>query len=150
MKSIFMGKSAAQWLTKNIEYFVVGISSKQFCTFRDGDFAYTLQQSSYYFSNFLFLIELKVGGFRRSVIIPEGRAKNGWRTFGFELRKMLELNQYAVGGSGLINLLLSRIGVIQRFKTRELLLKLCKAITYKLWTASIQSSCASKIRGGHN
>ena len=102
MKSVFMGKSVAQWLTKNIEYFVVGISSKQFCTFRDGDIAYTLQQSSYSFSNFLFLIELKVGGFRRSVIIPEGRAKNGWRTFGFELRKMLEPNQYAVGGSGLI------------------------------------------------
>ena len=102
MKSVFTGKSAAQWLIKNIEYFVVGISSKQFFTFRDGDIAYTLQWSSYSFSNFLFLTELKVGGSRRSVIIPEGKAKNGWRTFWFELRKMLEPNQYAVGGSGLM------------------------------------------------
>lgn len=94
MKSVFMGKSAAQWLVKNIEYFVVGISSKQFFTFRDGDIAYTLPRSSYSFGNFLFLTELNVGGSWRFVIIPEGRAKNGWRTFGIELRKMLEPNCY--------------------------------------------------------
>ena len=101
MKSIFMGKSAAHWLMKNIERFVVGISCKQFFTFRDGDIAYTFQWSSNSFGNFLFLTELKVGGSRRFVMIPEGRAKNGWKTFGLELRKMLEPNQYAVGGSGL-------------------------------------------------
>ena len=101
MKSIFMGKSVAHWLMKNIERFVVGISSKQFFTFRDGDIAYTFQRSSNSFGNFLFLTELKVGGSGRFVMIPEGRAKNGWKTFGLELRKMLEPNQYAVGGSGL-------------------------------------------------
>lgn len=42
MKFVFMGKSAAQWLMKNIEHIVVGINSKQFFTFRDGDIAYTL------------------------------------------------------------------------------------------------------------
>ena len=28
MKSVFIGKSAAQWLMKNIEHIVIGISSK--------------------------------------------------------------------------------------------------------------------------
>ena len=49
---------------------------------------------------FLLLTELKVGGFRRSIIIPEGKAKNGWRVFGLELRKMLEPENYVNGGSG--------------------------------------------------
>ena len=44
--------------------------------------------------------ELKVGGRQRSVIIPGGKAQNGWKVFGLELRKMLEPNQYALGGSG--------------------------------------------------
>ena len=35
----------------------------------------------------------------RSIIIPEGRAKNGWRVFGLELRKMLELENHVNGGS---------------------------------------------------
>ena len=44
---------------------------------------------------------LKAGGSRRSIIIPEGKEKNGWRAFGLELRKMLNPSQYAVGGTGL-------------------------------------------------
>ena len=44
--------------------------------------------------------ELKVGGLQRSVIIPEGKGKRGWKVFGLELRKMLEPNQYAFGDSG--------------------------------------------------
>ncbi|KAK9994668.1 hypothetical protein SO802_024371 [Lithocarpus litseifolius] len=94
-----MGKNATQWLMKSIEQVVVGISPKLFYTFREGDIAYTLQQSSNSFGLFLLLTEFKVGGFRRSVIIPEGRAKNGWRVFGLELRKMLEPDQYVNGGS---------------------------------------------------
>ena len=43
---------------------------------------------------------LKTGGSRRSVIIPGGQAKHGWRIFRLKLRKMLEPNQYVVGGSG--------------------------------------------------
>ena len=35
-----------------------------------------------------------------SIIIPEGRAKNGWRVFGLELRKMLELENYVNDGFG--------------------------------------------------
>lgn len=72
-----MGKSVAQWLKKNIEHIVVGINSKQFFTFRDGDTAYTLLWSSNSLGQFLFLTELKVGGSRRLVIIPESIAKNG-------------------------------------------------------------------------
>ena len=76
MKSVFMGKIAAQWLMKSIEQIVVGFSPKYFYTFRDGDVAYTLQQSSNSFGLFLLLIELKVGGSRRSIIILVGKEKN--------------------------------------------------------------------------
>ena len=77
MKSVFMGKIAAQWLMKSIEQIVVGFSPKYFYTFRDGDVAYTLQRSSNSFGLFLLLIELKVGGSRRSIIILVGKEKNG-------------------------------------------------------------------------
>ena len=99
MKLVFMGKNVAQWLMKSIEQIVVGISPKYFYTFRDGDLAYTLQQSSNSFGLFLLLTELKVGGSRRSIIIPIGRAKNGWRVFGLELRKMLEPENYVNSGT---------------------------------------------------
>ena len=72
MKSIFMGKNAALWLMKNIEHTVVGINPKQFLTLREGDTAYTLQWGSNSFGQFLLVFELKVGGHRRSVIIPGG------------------------------------------------------------------------------
>ena len=94
-----MGKIAAQWLMTNIEH-VVGANSKQFFTFKDGDIAHTLQRSTNSFGLFLLLIELKVGGSRRSIIIPEGKEKNGWRVFGLELRKMLYPSQFVVGGIG--------------------------------------------------
>ena len=100
MKSVFMGKDVAQWLMKSIEQIVVGISPKYFYTFREGDLAYTLQRSSNSFGLFLLLTKFKVGWSRRFVIIPEGRAKNGWRVFGLELRKMLEPENYVNGGSG--------------------------------------------------
>ena len=53
MKSVFMGKNAAQWLMKSIEQIVVGISPKYFYTFREGDLAYTLHRSSNSFGLFL-------------------------------------------------------------------------------------------------
>ena len=43
---------------------------------------------------------LKAGGSRRSIIIPEGKEKNGWRAFGLELRKLLFPSQYVVDGTG--------------------------------------------------
>jgi len=46
------------------------------------------------------LTELKVGGSRRSIIIPEGKEKYGWMVFGLELRKMLYPSQFVVGGTG--------------------------------------------------
>ena len=100
MRSVFMGKIAAQWLMDNIEHIVVGANSKQFFTFRDGDIAYTLQQSTNFSGQFFLLTELKVGGSRKSIIIPEGKEKYGWRVFGLELRKMLHPAQFAMGGTG--------------------------------------------------
>ena len=100
MKSVFMGKNVAQWLMKSIEQIVVGFSPKYFYTFREGDLAYTLQWSSNSFGLFLLLIEFKVGGSRRSIIIPVGRAKNGWRVFGLDLRKILEPENHVNGGTG--------------------------------------------------
>ncbi|KAL0010938.1 hypothetical protein SO802_006046, partial [Lithocarpus litseifolius] len=120
MKLVFMGKNAAQWLMKSIEKIAVGISSKLFYTFRDGDTAYTLQQNSNSFGLFILLTEFKVGGSRRSVIIPEGKAKTGWRVFGLELRKMLEPDQYVNGGSGYLKFVAQTRKVsseIQPFKT---------------------------------
>ena len=46
------------------------------------------------------MTELKTGGSRRSVIIPEGKERYGWRAFGPELRKVLNPSHYAVGESG--------------------------------------------------
>ena len=100
MKSVFMGKNVAQWLMKSIEQIVVGFSPKYFYTFREGDLAYTLQQSSNSFGLFLLLTEFKVGGSMRSIIILVGRAKNGWRVFGSKLRKILEPENYVNGGTG--------------------------------------------------
>ena len=100
MKSVFMGKNVAQWLMKRLEQIVVGSSQKYFFSFREGDSAYTLQRSSNSFGLFLLLSELKVGGSRRSIIIPVGRAKIGWRVFGLELRKLLEPENYVNGGMG--------------------------------------------------
>lgn len=100
MKSVFMNKNAALWLMKNIEHTVVGVNPKQFFTLKEGDTAYTLQRGSNAFGQFLFVSELKVGGHRRSVIIPSGKAQKGWKVFGLELRKMLAPDQYALGVSG--------------------------------------------------
>ena len=49
----------------------------------------------------MLLIELKAGGSRRSIILPEGKERNGWRVFGLELRKLLNPSLYAVEGNGL-------------------------------------------------
>ena len=99
MKLVFMGKKVAQWLMKSIEQIVVGISSKYFYSFWEGDLAYTLQRSSNSFGLFQLLTELKVSGSKRSIIIPVSSAKNGWRVFGLELRKMLEPKNYVNGGT---------------------------------------------------
>ena len=118
MKSVFMGKNAAQWLMKSTEQIVVGISPKYFYMFREGDLAYTLQRSSSSFGLFLLLIEFKVGGSRRSIIILEGRTSGGF--FGLELRKMLELDHYMNGGSGYSKFVAQPHkdnSVIQLFKT---------------------------------
>ena len=103
MKSVFMGKNVAHWLMKSLEQIVIGISPKYFYSFKEGDLAYTLQRSSNSFGLFLLLTKFKVGGSRRSITIPVGRAKNGWRVFGLELRKLLEPENYVNGGIGQSN-----------------------------------------------
>ena len=98
MQSVFMGKSAALWVMRNLEHIVIGVDPKQFFTFREGDTAYTLQRGSNSFGQYLSVTELKVGGLRRTIIIPAGKSQQGWRIFGIELRRMLEPSQYALGG----------------------------------------------------
>ena len=100
MRSVFMCKNAAHWLMTCIEHFVVGKSFKQFFILREGDTAFTLQWCSNFSGQFLLLSELKAGGPRRSIIIPECKERHGWRVFGLELRKLLFPSQYAVGGNG--------------------------------------------------
>ena len=100
MRSVFLGKNAAFWLMSNIEHIIVGVSSKQFFILREGDTAFTLQWSSNSSGQFLLLTELKTGGARRSIIIPEGKERYGWRAIGLELRKVLNPSQYAVGVIG--------------------------------------------------
>ena len=82
--------SVAQWLMNNIELTVVGVNLKQFFMFKEGDTAYTFQWSSNYFGQYLVETEVKVGGLRRSIIIPKGKEKSGWKGFGIELTKLLE------------------------------------------------------------
>ena len=77
---------------------MIEVNPKHFFTFRDGDTAYTLQRGSNSFRQYLSMTELKVGGLRGSIIIPAGKSQGGWRTFGIELRRILEPSQYAVGG----------------------------------------------------
>ena len=63
--------------------------------------AFTLQWSYNSAGQFLLLTELKAGGSRRSIILPVGKERNGWRVFGLELRKLLNPSLYAVEGNGL-------------------------------------------------
>ena len=47
----------------------------KYFTFRKGDTAYTVQRgSSNQFGQYLSVIELKVGGHRRTIVIPAGKA----------------------------------------------------------------------------
>ena len=57
-----------------------------------------MHRGSNSFGQYLLVTELKVGGMRRSIIILVGKAQQGWRAFGIELRRMLELSHYALGG----------------------------------------------------
>ena len=127
MRSVFMGKHAAQWLMANLEHLVVGVNPKQFFTLREGDTAYTLQRSSNSSGQFLLLTELKAGGSRRSVFLPVGKERNGWRTFGLELRKVLNPSLYAVGGLDLPKFIPQQ-RLTWSFITLGLMLKLYKAL----------------------
>ena len=77
---------------------MIGVNPKQFFTLREGDIAYIVHRGSNSFGQYLLVTELKVGGMRRSIIILVGKAQQGWRAFGIELRRMLELSHYALGG----------------------------------------------------
>ena len=97
MQSVFMGKNATLWIMWNLEHTLSGVSHKQFFTFREGDTAYTLQRGTNSFRQYLLVTELKVSGLRRTIIIPAKKLQ-GWRTFGIELRRILEASRYALGG----------------------------------------------------
>ena len=53
MQSVFMGKSAVLWIMRNLEHTMIGVSPKQFFTFRGGDIAFTLQWGSNSFGQYL-------------------------------------------------------------------------------------------------
>ena len=98
MQSVFMGKSAAIWLMRNLEHTVIGVKPKQFFTLREGDTAFTLQRGSNLFCQYLLVTELKVGGlWDLSLFLPENLQQR-WRDFGIELRRVLEPSHYALGG----------------------------------------------------
>ena len=82
MQSVFMGKNAARWLMHSLEHIVIGVNPKHFFTLKEGDAAYTLQRGSNLFGQYLSVTELKVGGMRRSIIIPAGKVQQGWRALG--------------------------------------------------------------------
>ena len=82
MQSVFMGKNAALWLMRNLEHIVVRVNPKQFFTLREGNTAYTLQQGSNSFGQYLSIMELKVGRLRRSIIIPTRKLQQGWKVLG--------------------------------------------------------------------
>ena len=44
------------------------------------------------------MTELKVGGLQRTIIILAEKLQQGWRTFGIELRRILEPSQFVLGG----------------------------------------------------
>ena len=51
------------------------LNREKYFTFRKGDTAYTVQRgSSNQFGRYLSVIELKVGGHRRTIVIPAGKA----------------------------------------------------------------------------
>ena len=77
---------------------MIEVNPKQFFTLREDDTTYTLQRGSNLFSQCLSMTKLKVGGLRRSIIIPTRKLQQGWRDFVIELRRMLEPSHYALGG----------------------------------------------------
>ena len=52
---------------------MIGVNSKQFFTFREGDTAYALQRGSNLFGQYLLVTKLKVGGLWRNIIILVGK-----------------------------------------------------------------------------
>ena len=58
MKSVFMGKHAAQWFMHTVEHSVIGVKPKLFFTFREGDTAYTVQRGSNQFGQYLSVTEI--------------------------------------------------------------------------------------------
>ena len=84
-----MGKIACHWLLSKLEQTVLDRNSRHFFTFREGDIVYMFQKCSNAFGNYIVVIELKVGGHRRLVIILEGMVMRGWRGFAFELQSLI-------------------------------------------------------------
>ncbi|KAF3946019.1 hypothetical protein CMV_027667 [Castanea mollissima] len=84
-----MGKKACHWLLSKLEQTVLDRNSRHFFEFKEGDIVYMFQMCSNAFGNYIFVTELKVGGCRRLVIIPEGKVMRGWRRFDFELTSLI-------------------------------------------------------------
>ena len=133
MQSMFMGKSAALWLMRNLEHTMIRVNPKQFFMFREGDTAYTLQRGSNSFGQYLSMTKLKVGGLQRNIIIPAGKLQQGWRTFGIELRRILEPSQYALGG---LNFVPYKSKQIPKFRAARSYVETAKALVGKVEACS--------------
>ena len=131
MQSVFMGKSAALWIMRNLEHTVIGVNPKQF--FTEGDTAYTLQRESNLFGQYLSVTKLKVGGLRRTIIIPAGKLQQRWRTFEIELRKLLEPSQYVLG---VLNFVPYKSKQIPKFRAARSYVETAKALVGKVEACS--------------
>ena len=84
-----MGKKACHWLLSKLEQTVLDRNSRHFFTFKEDDIVYMFHKCSNAFGNYIVMIELKVGGHRRLVIIPKRKVMRGWRGFNFELQSLI-------------------------------------------------------------
>ena len=140
MRSVFRGKNAAQWLMLNIEHLVVGESSKQFFTFREGDIAFTLQRSSNSFGQFLLLTELKPVGLGGRLLYRKVKRDLVGGLLAWNLESCWILLNMQWVEKVFLSSFLRCGGLTWRLKTLALLLKLCKAFTVEQRIESSQTN----------
>jgi len=77
--------------------------------------------------------KLKVGGLRRTIIIPASKLQQRWRTFGIELRKLLEPSQYVLG---VLNFVPYKSKQIPKFRAARSYVETAKALVGKVEACS--------------
>ena len=88
--SVFMGKESAKRLLTHIEDLMSNTAPENFArTFRDGNKVFILQLGFNVHGSFFMISELVHGRRKGLIIVLEGKLGNGWRGFGFRLRKAI-------------------------------------------------------------